>query len=105
MMTLNAYDYGELVPSRTTCSKTGVDVLGFVTRRSAGPSARSPPPYVTGTSGFQPQGIEVRSPAPPPSHPVALFGLPVGQELEVDRPAVLGRRLYRQTVPHGSCVT
>jgi len=85
MMTLNAYDYGELVPvSNDMLEDSGVDVLGWVSRqigRAIGQVTATA--YVTGTGSSQPQGIEgAITGAATIASGGSLFGLPAGQELE-----------------------
>jgi len=85
MMTLNAYDYGELVPiSNDMLEDSGVDVLGFVTRqigRAIGQVTATA--YVTGSGSGAPQGIEgAITGAGTVASGGSLFGLPAGRELE-----------------------
>jgi HK97 family phage major capsid protein len=85
MMTLNAYDYGQLTAvSNDMLEDSGVDVLGFVTQnigRAIGQLTATA--YVTGSGSSQPQGIEgAVTGAGTIASGGSLFGLPAGQELE-----------------------
>ncbi len=85
MMTLNAFDYGELVPvSNDMLEDSGVDVLSFVTRqigRAIGQVTATA--YVTGSGSSQPNGIQTAvGGAGTIASGGSLFSLPAGQGLE-----------------------
>ena len=85
MMTLNAFDFGQLVAiSSDMLEDSGVDVLGFVTRqigRAIGQVTATQ--YVIGSGSSAPQGIEgAVVGAGTIASGGSLFGLPAGQELE-----------------------
>jgi HK97 family phage major capsid protein len=84
-MTLNAFDYGELVAvSQDMIQDSGVDVVDFVTKnigRAVGQLTATA--YVTGTGSGEPNGIQgAVVGAGTISSGGSLFGLPAGRELE-----------------------
>ena len=87
-LTLNAYDYGQLVAvSADMIADSGVDVVDFVARnigRAIGQITATA--YVTGGGSSAPQGIQGAitsgSGAGTVSSGGSLFGLPAGRELE-----------------------
>jgi HK97 family phage major capsid protein len=84
-MTLNAYDFGELVPvSADMLEDSGVDVLAFVTRqigRAIGQVTAQY--YVTGSGSSTVQGIQgAVGGAGTIASGGSLYSLPAGQELE-----------------------